>query len=571
MRAADLRKSILQTAVQGKLVPQNPHDESAAELLKRIRKEKAWLVKEGKIKKEKPLPPISEDEIPFDLPEGWAWCRLTDIVSLYDGSIRRGPFGSAIRKDMFVPYTGAEYKVYEQGNAIRKTVDYGSYYITAHHYEKLKSFALTSGDIIISCAGTLGETYVIPDNAPKGIINQALLKLNINSMIMDKDYFLSIFKAVTQQQIMLSSLGSAMKNLTSIAWLKESVVFPLPPLAEQQRIVAKVDELMALCDELEAAEKELDTLEANLADYLPKAILQAAVQGKLVPQNASDEPAAELLKRIRKEKARLVKEGTIKKEKPLPPISEDEVPLDLPEGLAWCRLAEICSYIQRGKSPVYSEVKKYPVIAQKCNQWSGFDIGKARFIDPATFARYEEVRFLQENDLLWNSTGLGTLGRMARYEAKQNPYGIAVADSHVTVIRPFGEYVLSHYLFFYFSNPTVQEVIEEQSDGTTKQKELATSTIKNYLVPLPPLAEQQRIVAKVDELLALCGYLKSNEALPFATQSQLRVLPSRRPKPEPIVQEEYELRMAARGDASKGVSAKAQKDIDDLFGDDDDD
>ena len=178
----------------------------------------------------------------------------------------------------------------------------------------------------------------------------------------------------------------------------------------------------------------------------------------------------------------------------------DEIPFEIPDSWAWVCLEQICEYIQRGKSPKYSPIKKYPVIAQKCNQWSGFSIEKAQFIAPETIETYSPERFLRDRDLLWNSTGLGTLGRMAIYKNELNPYGIAVADSHVTVIR-LSALVLPEFFFFYFANPSVQSVIEEQADGTTKQKELSRNTVRSYLTPLPPLAEQQRIVAKIVELL----------------------------------------------------------------------
>ena len=255
------------------------------------------------------------------------------------------------------------------------------------------------------------------------------------------------------------------------------------------------------------------------AQQLKNSILQMAVQGKLVPQDPNDEPASVLLEHIRAEKERLIKEKKIKREKnpsvifkgadntPYEKIGDevrslaDEVPFDIPDSWEWVRLIDVCEYIQRGKSPKYSPIKKYPVIAQKCNQWSGFSIEKAQFIEPDSLSAYGPERFLQDNDLMWNSTGLGTLGRMAIYNTAANPYELAVADSHVTVIRPLKQFVLPEYLYYYFANPTVQSVIEDQADGTTKQKELATATIKAYLTPIPPLDEQRRILAKLSEVL----------------------------------------------------------------------
>ena len=182
---------------------------------------------------------------------------------------------------------------------------------------------------------------------------------------------------------------------------------------------------------------------------------------------------------------------------------DEEIPFEIPQGWEWARLNDVCSYIQRGKSPVYSEIKKYPVIAQKCNQWSGFSIEKAQFIAPDTVAKYSDERLLQEKDLLWNSTGLGTLGRMAVYSMAKNPYGWAVADSHVTVIRPLQLFMNSFYLYAYFSSPTVQSVIEDKAEGSTKQKELYVDTVKTYLIPVPPYSEQNRITEIIDSVLPI--------------------------------------------------------------------
>jgi len=254
---------------------------------------------------------------------------------------------------------------------------------------------------------------------------------------------------------------------------------------------------------------------------LKNSILQWAIQGKLVSQDPNDEPASVLLERIRAEKAKLVKEKKIKKDKNESIIYrgddnsyyekfiatgevkciDEEIPFEIPSSWSWARLMNVSIYIQRGKSPKYSPIKKYPVVAQKCNQWAGFSIDKAQFIEPGTLSKYAAERILQDEDLMWNSTGLGTLGRMAVYYARLNPYELAVADSHVTVIRLFKPFMSPLFFYFYFASPTVQSVIEDKSDGSTKQKELSTTTVCNYLVPIPPRNEQTRIISKVTSLL----------------------------------------------------------------------
>ena len=554
MKASELRQSILQAAVQGKLVPQDLHDEPASALLKRIRTEKAKLIKEGKIKKEKPLPPITEDEISYDLPERWTACRITDLVNLYDGAIRRGPFGSAITKDMFVPKDDKTYKVYEQGNAIRKTVEYGDYYISEKHYEKLKSFHIVPGDIIISCAGTLGETYILPDNAPAGIINQALLRLNINKNIVAISYFLLCFKSITQQQIVLSSYGSAMKNLVSIQWLKENAIFPIPPLDEQHRIVAKVDELMAMCDELDAAENELETLENHFIETLPKSILQMAVQGKLVSQNLHDEPATELLARIRAEKSKLIKEGKLKKEKSLPPITEEEIPYDLPDGWVWCKLGNITNKIHYGYTASAQDAGEAKLLRITDIQENKVDWENVPFCSIAK-ERLSDYG-LQQYDILIARTG-GTIGKTYLV---RNVIENAVFASYLIRAVPFPQLYSIEYLKFFLESPIYWEQLRDKTMGTG-QPNVNGQSLSNLILPLPPLAEQQRIVGKVKALFLLCDELKKNETI-LLKDVETKVIPF----PQETESEE-EIGIAARGNM-QNLSDEAKRDIDELFGDD---
>ena len=254
-----LKKSVLQEAVQGKLVPQDPNDEPASVLLGRIRAEKQALVKAGKIKKDKNESVIFrrdnshyekrgseevciDDEILFEVPSSWALIRLNDI-----GIYRKGPFGSSLTKSMFVPKGDDTVKVYEQKNAIQKDHTLGTYYITRQYYEsKMKSFTVEPGDILVSCAGTIGETYVLPEQIELGIINQALMRMTIYAPI-DLNYFLMYFDYVLKQTAKDSSKGSAIKNIPPFEIFKK-LILPLPPIEEQKRIVLKVRELENLCN-----------------------------------------------------------------------------------------------------------------------------------------------------------------------------------------------------------------------------------------------------------------------------------------------------------------------------------
>ena len=371
------------------------------------------------------------------------------------------------------------------------------------------------GDVLIAMYGaTIGKVAIVGKELTT---NQACCACTPFGIY---NYFLFFFLMGSQIDFIKKGEGGAQPNISREKLV--SHLMPIPPLTEQYRIVEKIQYLLPLVEKYSDGQILQDKLNSEIKDKLRKSILQEAIQGKLVPQIAEEGTAQELLEQIKTEKQKLVKEGKLKKSalndsvifrdddnKYYEQIGksvlciDEEIPFEIPENWVWVRLDDICSYIHRGKSPKYSDIKKYPVVAQKCNQWSGFSLEKAKFIDPQSVSSYSEEQFLKDEDLMWNSTGLGTLGRMAIYDSRLNPYELAVADSHVTVIRSYKHYAMAKYLYFYFSSYTVQSVIEDKSDGSTKQKELATKTVKAYLVPLPPLAEQKRIVEKVNQLTQL--------------------------------------------------------------------
>ena len=541
MKAKDLKNSILQMAIEGKLVPQDPNDEPASVLLERIREEKHKLIAEGKAKFPKggeSIIYIGSDgspyekrvdakghvtsdkcianEMPFEeLPEGWCWTRLSNVASIQLGKM----LDKQKNQGDLAPYLGnanVQWGRFDLANVKTMPMD---------EMDRAK-YALSDGDLIVCEGGVPGRCAIWTSNETMHY-QKALHRIRCSKRLLLNTYCELYICFIVQSHVWDSCFtGTTIKHLpaqTLSSWL-----LPLPPLAEQRRIVGRVGELMPLVEEYGELEVAREALDAALPGRLRKSVLQLAVQGGLVPQDPADEPAGVLLERIRGQRRQLVAEGEMKAPKggesiifagsdgrryekrvdargreSEPVCIEDEIPFEIPEGWEWARLESVTTYIQRGKSPKYSTVEKYPVIAQKCNQWSGFSVEKARFIDPVTVSKYADERILKDGDLLWNSTGLGTLGRMAVYDSAKNRYGWAVADSHVTVIRTREDWLDHRFAFAYFAGPSVQTVIEDQASGSTKQKELAQETVRNYLIPVPPLAEQRRIANEVDRLFKI--------------------------------------------------------------------
>ena len=459
-----------------------------------------------------------DEEIPFEIPQGWEWVRLGNIATIIGGY--------AYKSQDFI--NSSNNQVLRLGNIKNDFLKHNAspVYISDDLATKTDKFRCHLDDILITMTGTRKKrdyffSYKVEQNDLNYFINQrvGILRFYISEVSMFMIYALKAEN--TLQNVFQYETGTANQGNLGAENIAK-VYIPLPPLSEQLRIVSKIKELIPLVEAYEQTQNELNTLNTSLNELLCKSILQKAIQGKLVLQVAEEGTAQELLERIRQEKLQLVKEGKLKKSALTDSVIykgddnkyfekngntemniTDEIPFEIPDSWSWVRLNDICSYIQRGKSPKYSLIKKYPVVAQKCNQWSGFSIDKAQFIDPDTLSSYGEERILQDGDLMWNSTGLGTLGRMAIYCSTLNPYELAVTDSHVTVIRAMKKFVLPQYLYYYFTSNTVQSVIEDKSDGSTKQKELATATVKTYLVPIPPLMEQSRIISKIEQLASI--------------------------------------------------------------------
>jgi len=529
--ALELKGLILQLAVQGKLTAnwrkENKDVEPASELLKRIQKEKEQLIKEKKIKKEKSLPPITKEAIPYELPVRWIWCRLGQSGYTQTGSTP--PKKNPKNYGNFIPFIGP-------ADISNKWMKYP--------VDGLSELGLSIGRLIpknslmmVCIGGSIGKCNVnkidVSCNQQINTVTPISVPVSYVKSVCQSPYF--------QKKVLGKSSGSATPIINKGKW--EVLPFPLPPLEEQKAIVEIVETLFKEVEQLEQltierialkekfvtsalnqlainnTKKEWAFLQEHFKGFfnetsnikkLREAVLQLAVQGKLTADwranNPDTEDATVLLKRIQKEKTQLIKDKKIKKEKPLPFITKDEIPYELPDGWVWCRLNEVCEYIQRGKSPKYTEIPKIPVVSQKCVQWSGFDISRAKFITEESLDKYGEERFLQFGDLLWNSTGNGTIGRVISFP-KSN-FENVVADSHVTVVRSFKKYVLTDYLWIFTASPLIQNIVVGRVTGSTNQTELGTATVKLMEFSFPPVKEQIAIVQKVNSLMSLCDALE---------------------------------------------------------------
>lgn len=468
MTAQDLKNSILQLAVQGKLVPQNPADEPASELLKRIHAEKVTACHAGIIKKDKKLPEIEETELPYDTPDTWEWLRLGQLCQLLDGVKMSG---------VKYPYLEAKYL---RGKIEGTNIDSGKF------VKKGTMLILVDGEnsgevFFASEDGYMGSTFKVL-YIPEAVYIPYVL------------YFLLLKKQLFRNR----KTGAAIPHLNKELFF--NLLFPVPPLAEQERIVAKIEELLPLVSEYDETEKRLSALNAEFPDKLRRSILQQAVQGKLTERDPSDEPAIELLDRIRAEKAKLIAEGKIKKERIIPVISEEDQLFDIPDTWTWTTIADTCTNIQYGTSEKSAPSGKVAVLRMGNLQGGKIDYSNLVY----TSNDYDIERcHLEYNDLLFNRTNSKELvGKTAIYKAEIPAIyaGYLIRVTPIMIDSDYLNYVMQSHFFKKYCLAVKTDAIGQSNINAEK--------LKRFVFPLPPLAEQKRIVARVEDLLAACDMLK---------------------------------------------------------------
>ena len=496
MNIQALKNKVLQLAIEGKLVEQRPEEGTGQELFNQIQEEKQNLITQGKIKKEKALASISDEEIPFDIPNNWSWVRIGEL-----GVYKKGPFGSALTKSLFVAKGTDTIKVYEQKNAIRKDASLGEYYITKEYFEnKMTSFEVFPRDVIVSCAGTIGEIYQLPDKIEKGIINQALMRIHLMPS-MKYDFYSLIFDFLIKDYSQKDGNGSAIKNIPPFADFKNYLV-PLPPLEEQKRIVAKIEEIFSALDKLQMLFDE----NANIKVQLKKKILQYAIEGKLVEQRPEEGTGQELFNQIQEEKQNLITQGKIKKEKALASISDEEIPFDIPNNWSWVRIGELGVY---KKGPFGSALTKSLFVAKGTDTIKVYEQKNAIRKD-ASLGEYYITKEYFENkmtsfevfprDVIVSCAG--TIGEIYQLPDKIEKGIINQALMRIHLM-PSMKYDFYSLIFDFL----IKDYSQKDGNGSAIKNIPPFADFKNYLVPLPPLEEQKRIVAKVEELFKLCDKL----------------------------------------------------------------
>lgn len=479
MTAQQLRNSILQQAIQGRLVPQDPNDEPASVLLERIRKEKEQLVKEGKLKKKDlATTPIADDEKPFDIPSGWEWCRL-DFICKY---IEDCPHTTA-------PDEGHGFPLVRTPNiGFGKLLLKGVHRVSKSVYDLRNSRAVPMpGDLIYAREAPAGNVAVIEDGEMVCLGQRTVLISPFIELINSKCLAYFILSPLVFQKLVGQSTGTTVAhvNLSDI----RPLVIPLPPLAEQRRIVAKIEELMPLVEKYGKAQTELDTLNQDLPRRLRQSVLQQAIQGKLVEQDEKDEWSNIFVSKLPKKKYKTNAEWPC------------EEPFDLPSGWNWCHIGDVCEILNGYAFKSGNYVDSGIRIMRISNVQAGVIVDKDPKFYPLSSEADIKDYVLKEGDMLMSLTG--NVGRVGILKADMLPAAlnqrVACLRLHNEEIKPF---------FYHYLQSEIFRMRCESSGHGMAQLNISTEWLKQELIPLPPLAEQRRIVAKIEELFAEIDKLK---------------------------------------------------------------
>ena len=481
----DLRQAVLQAAIQGKLTTQRKEDGDARELLTDIKKSDTI---DGRKVKKKNIGDIMEKDIPFELPLNWCWVKMGSIAT-----VARGGSPRPIKEYLTTADNGINWI------KIGDTEKGGKYISTTAERIKpegaKKSRFVHKGDFLLTNSMSFGRPYILNT---EGCIHDGWLVISQLKNVFTTDFLYFLLSSrFAYEQFADSVSGAVVKNLNSDKVANS--VFPLPPLAEQHRIVAKVEKLMAEIDELENVENELHALKTAFPGDMKAALLQAAMQGKLTTQRKEDGDARDLLKQIVKEKAQLIKEKKIKKEKPLPEITEEEIPFDVPENWVWVRWGDLSFSIQYGYNAPAKDTGRIKMVRIS-------DIHNNRIIwNKVPFCDIEETEIdnylLQPKDILFARTG-GTVGKSYLV---QDVTENAIYAGYLIRTR-YSEKLSPKYLKFFMECELYWSQLRQgQTQGC--QPNCNGQTLSKMILPLPPLAEQHRIVSKLEKLLPLCDGL----------------------------------------------------------------
>lgn len=492
MTPQELKNSILQLAIQGKLVEQRPEEGTAEELFAQIQEEKQRLIVEKKIKKEKPLPEITDDEKPFDIPENWKWVKLGEIVTVLGG--KRIPAG----RQLTTENTGYKYiRVSDMKDGTVLTDEL--LYVPSDIFPSIARYIIHKEDVYITVAGTIGRVGKIPEEIDGANLTENADRLVFS--ILEQNWLIKCLESnIVQSQIVNVTTKVGQPKL-AIKRIQELII-PLPPLAEQKRIVAKIEELLPYIDRYEQAWSKLEQFNSRFPEDMKKSLLQYAIQGKLVEQRPVEGTAEELFAQIQVEKQRLITEKKIKKEKPLPEITEDEKPFDIPESWKWCRLGSILYKLTDGthSTPKYT-TSGVPFLSVKDMSSGKLDFSNCKYISEQEHQELYTRCNPELGDLLL--TKVGTTGIPVIVDTNEQ-FSLFVS---VALLKFDQNLLYNKFLQLIINAPLVQKQATENTRGVGN-KNWVMRDIANTIIALPPLAEQKRIVEKLEQLLPLCERLK---------------------------------------------------------------